>query len=146
MHNWCPHGLPHLTDEAKPKPWLIEWPWFSDSLWIELSEYCNRLSHARGYDRLLFQLNNLCCVYAHVLVSERNVISYLPNCSLCLICLFPCRIPDCMILAGWKCTSTGPVIRPEKGQCWDSVPVCHTHHLCREQPWDTQGDMGKMEV
>ncbi len=71
----------------------------------------------------------------------------LPNYLSCLICVFVHLLYFvCVPLIGGKCASPGPVIGPEKGWHWDPLPFCHTHHLCREQPWDTQGDMGKLEA
>lgn len=39
----------------------------------------------------------------------------------------------------------GPLC-PQEGGRGDAVPLCHAHYLRREQPRNTQGDLGKQEV
>lgn len=46
---------------------------------------------------------------------------------------------------GGQCASPGPIVRPEEGEHRDTLPLSHTHHLCREQPGDTQGNMGELQ-
>lgn len=55
-------------------------------------------------------------------------------------------VSDILPLVGGKCASPRPVVRTEKGQHWDSLPLCHAHHLCREQPGDTQGVLGEQRA
>lgn len=66
-----------------------------------------------------------------------------------LLCL-GCKIFSLSFLHVWFCSggeraSPGPVVRPEEGQRRDPLPLSHTHHLCGEQPRDTQGDLGELD-
>lgn len=47
--------------------------------------------------------------------------------------------------SGGERASPGPVVRPEEGQRRDPLPLSHAHHLCGEQPRDTQGDLGELD-
>lgn len=62
-----------------------------------------------------------------------------------LLCL-GCKIFSLSFLRVWFCSggeraSPGP----EEGQRRDPLPLSHAHHLCGEQPRDTQGDLGELD-
>lgn len=56
------------------------------------------------------------------------------------------NLPPLLLSEGGQRASPGPIVRPEEGQHRDTLPLSHTHHLCREQPGDTQGNMGELHA